>query len=82
MLVSVKVKSTRLMTNHLRKIRDLTRYGIQVTHTIPVIVPTNQYNEFHLHTKASKSGHPLDSPGKEHLQPQGEPTVVEGIGVK
>lgn len=79
MLVSLKVKSIRLMTNNPRKIQNLTQHGIIVTDRIPIIIPPNPYNEFYLHTKAEKSGHLLDPLGKFHLQEQADRPIVEGM---
>ncbi len=79
MLVSLKVKSIRLMTNNPRKIQNLTQYGTVVTDRIPLIIPPNAHNEFYLRTKAEKSGHLLDAFGKLHLQEQADLPVVEGM---
>jgi GTP cyclohydrolase II len=79
MLMSLKVKSIRLITNNPRKIENLTQYGVKVNGRIPIIIPPNPYNEFYLHTKAEKSGHLLDTLGKLHLQEQGDRPVVDGM---
>ncbi len=79
MLQSLKVKSIRLMTNNPRKLAGLTALGIQITDRIPLIIPPNPYNQFYLQTKATKSGHLLDSDGKEHLLEQMDRPVVEGM---
>lgn len=79
MLQSLKVKSIRLMTNNPRKLAGLTALGIQITDRIPLIIPPNPYNQFYLQTKATKSGHLLDSDGKEHLLEQTDRPVVEGM---
>ena len=55
------------MTNNPRKVKDLTEHGVTVTDRISLIVPPNPHNEFYLETKASKSGHLIDSNGKERL---------------
>ena len=60
MLMSLKVKSMRLMTNNPKKINELTKYGIQINGRIPHIIPPNPYNEFYLRTKAEKSGHIME----------------------
>ena len=79
MLDSLKVKSIRLMTNNPRKINDLAAHGIQVTQRIPLVIPPNPYNQFYLETKAVKSGHLIDSHGKEHLLEQIDRPIVEGM---
>ena len=79
MLQSLKVKSIRLMTNNPRKLAGLTSLGIKITDRISLIVSPNPYNEFYLRTKATKSGHLLDSDGKEHLLEQLDRPVVEGM---
>ena len=79
MLMSLKVKSIRLMTNNPRKLNDLTRYGIQINGRIPHIMPPNPYNEFYLRTKAEKSGHLIDFKGKAHLPEQIDRPIVRGM---
>ncbi|HSQ59970.1 MAG TPA: GTP cyclohydrolase II [Acidobacteriota bacterium] len=78
MLMSLRVKSVRLMTNNPRKINDLSRFGIQITGRKPHVIPPNEHNRFYLETKALKSGHFIDFAGKPHLEEQGESVVVEG----
>ena len=60
MVHSLKVKSVRLMTNNPKKIGGLQSLGVKVTGRIPLIMPTNKYNEFYLKTKKEKSGHLLE----------------------
>ncbi|MCI0476949.1 MAG: GTP cyclohydrolase II [Anaerolineales bacterium] len=79
MLQSLKVKSIRLMTNNPRKLEGLTALGVKITDRIPLIIPPNPYNEFYLQTKAAKSGHLLDTNGKEHLLEQLDRPIVEGM---
>ncbi len=79
MLMSLKVKSIRLMTNNPRKLDDLARYGIAVNGRIPHIIPPNPYNDFYLRTKAAKSGHLIDFDGKEHLPEQHDRPIVQGM---
>lgn len=79
MLDSLKVKSIRLMTNNPSKLAGLTAYGIKITERISLIIPPNPYNEFYLKTKATKSGHMIDSQGKEHLVEQLGRPIVEGM---
>jgi GTP cyclohydrolase II len=46
---------------------------------IPHVMEANPYNRFYLETKALKSGHLIDLHGKEHLQEQADPPIVEGM---
>ena len=79
MLMSLRVKSIRLITNNPKKINDLARYGIQITGRIPHVIPPNEYNEFYLRTKAEKSGHLIDFSGKERLMDQLDRPLVKGM---
>jgi GTP cyclohydrolase II len=82
MLLSLKVRSIRLMTNNPRKIKGLEELGITVVDRIPLIIPPNPYNRFYLETKSSKSGHLLGPDGKRRLAEQMDPPVVEGMFVE
>ncbi|HEX7625115.1 MAG TPA: GTP cyclohydrolase II [Anaeromyxobacteraceae bacterium] len=77
MLASLNVSSVQLMTNNPDKIRQLEQLGIRVAARIPHVMPPNDHNRFYLETKAARSGHYIDSFGKQHLPEQGEPVVVE-----
>lgn len=79
MLMSLKIRSVRLMTNNPKKINQLTQYGIQVNGRIPHIMQPNEYNRFYLETKAAKSGHLIDFRGLEHLSEQSDRPIVEGM---
>jgi GTP cyclohydrolase II len=79
MLFSLRVKSVRLMTNNPKKIGGLEKLGVVVSDRIPLIIPPNPYNRFYLETKRDKSGHLLDSLGKEHLAEQLDRPVLEGM---
>ncbi len=79
MIDSLRIKSIRLMTNNPRKVRDLTRHGVKVADRIPLVIPPNPYNQFYLDTKATKSGHLIDTNGKERLQEQSDFPVLEGM---
>jgi GTP cyclohydrolase II len=79
MLHSLKVKSIRLMTNNPKKIGGLESLGVKVSGRIPLIIPANQYNRFYLETKREKSGHLLDTLGKERLVEQIDRPVLEGM---
>ena len=77
MLVSLNVRSIRLMTNNPNKIRQLEQHGIRITGRVPHVVPATEYNRFYLQTKASRSGHYIDFEGKHRLAEQDEPVIVE-----
>lgn len=49
----------RLMTNNPRKVKMLQDQGIDVTERVPLVTPTNRFNEHYLAVKAKKSGHLL-----------------------
>jgi GTP cyclohydrolase II len=79
MLMSLHVKSVRLITNNPKKIQQLTDYGINVSDRIPHIMEPNEYNRFYLETKAAKSGHMIDFHGHEHLQEQSDAPFMDGM---
>ena len=79
MLMSLNVKSVKLITNNPKKIQQLTDYGIHVTDRIPHVMEPNEYNRFYLETKAAKSGHMIDFHGHEHLQEQSDHPFVDGM---
>ena len=79
MLHSLKVKSIRLMTNNPKKIGGLEAIGVKVSGRVPLIIPANQYNRFYLATKKEKSGHLLDTLGKERLVEQIDRPILEGM---
>jgi 3,4-dihydroxy 2-butanone 4-phosphate synthase / GTP cyclohydrolase II len=56
-LHDLKVKSVRLMTNNPDKISQLKRFGVDVTHRVPLWVGTNPHNLAYLRTKVVKLGH-------------------------
>jgi GTP cyclohydrolase II len=39
----------------------------------------NEHNRFYLETKAARSGHYIDLEGKQHLEEQGEPVIIEEL---
>ncbi len=49
----------RLISNNPVKRAGLEGYGISIVEVIPLEIPSNQYNEFYLKTKADKMGHNL-----------------------
>jgi GTP cyclohydrolase II len=78
MLFSLHVKSIRLITNNPKKIEDLARNGVKVAGRIAHVMPANDHNRFYLETKALKSGHLIDTNGKERLAEQSDAPVIEG----
>ncbi len=79
MILSLRVKSIGLMTNNPKKISGLEKLGVKVTDRIPLVMQPNQYNRFYLETKKEKSGHLMDSLGKERLAEQLDRPVLEGM---
>jgi GTP cyclohydrolase II len=79
MLASLNVSSIRLMTNNPDKIRQLEQLGIRVVARIPHVMRPNDHNRFYLETKAARSGHYIDLDGKQHLEEQGEPVIIEEL---
>ena len=79
MLMSLHVKSIKLITNNPKKIDELKLNGIAVSGRIPHVMPPNEHNRFYLETKAVKSGHLMDLNGKVHLPEQSDYPVVEGM---
>ncbi|MDN3712791.1 GTP cyclohydrolase II [Paracoccus cavernae] len=51
--------TVRLMTNNPRKVTTLESHGITVAERVPLVTPTNRFNEHYLAIKADKSGHLL-----------------------
>jgi GTP cyclohydrolase II len=79
MLLSMGVRSVRLITNNPEKIRQLAQHGVAVGGRIPHVIPPNEHNRFYLETKARRSGHLIDFDGKPRLAEQSDRVVVEGM---
>ena len=77
MLLSLGLRSVRLITNNPEKIKQLTQYGVTVSGRIPHLIPPNEHNRFYLETKERRSGHVLDLE-KRRLEEQSDATVVGG----
>ena len=75
MLASLNIGSVRLMTNNPRKIEELEKLGTEVSGRIPHVIPATEWNRFYLETKANRSGHKIEFPGK--LPEQDDPVIVE-----
>jgi len=76
MIQSLGVVSVRLMTNNPEKIAQLTEHRVEVAGRVPHLIPPNEHNRFYLETKASRSGHWIDSFGKGHLPEQSDRVLV------
>ena len=60
MLLSMGIKSIRLMTNNPKKMDGLRRHGVDVEDRIPHIMQPEEHNTKYLQTKMKKSGHLLE----------------------
>jgi 3,4-dihydroxy 2-butanone 4-phosphate synthase/GTP cyclohydrolase II len=58
-LADMGLHKIRLITNNPKKVIGLEGYGIEVTETVPVIIPPNPHNRHYLETKQKKMGHML-----------------------
>ena len=58
-LVQLKIKDVRLITNNPKKVEHLQNLGINVTKRIPIKINPNKHNKKYLDTKSKKSGHIL-----------------------
>jgi len=59
MLKALEVKSVRVMTNNLRKVNGLEKYGVKVNKRKGIEVDSNENNLRYLKTKKTKLGHIL-----------------------
>jgi len=58
-LRDLNVKKMRLITNNPVKRAGLEGYGLEITETVPIVIPPNKYNERYLKTKQERMGHDL-----------------------
>ncbi len=58
-LRNLNVKKMRLITNNPVKRAGLEGYGLEITETVPIVIPPNKYNERYLKTKQERMGHDL-----------------------
>src|SRR5512133_175315 len=72
MLLGLRVRSVRLMTNNPQKVGQLTQHGVTVSGRIPHVLPSNPHNRFYLETKAKRSGHFIDFGGVPRLDEQSD----------
>ena len=62
-LEDMKIGSIQLLTNNPRKIRRLEALGVEISETVPMVVPkTNQYNHRYLVAKHERMAHTNLSP--------------------
>lgn len=59
MLLDLKIKRMRLITNNPRKISGLEMYGLDIAERVPLIFPGTEHNVHYLNTKKEKLGHLL-----------------------
>lgn len=77
MILSLGIKSVRLLTNNPEKMSQLTGHGVDVADRVPHLIPPNEHNRFYLETKAERSGHWIDFSGKPHLEEQSDRVLVK-----
>lgn len=58
-LMNMKVKKIKLLSNNPTKKAGLEGYGIKIIKTIPLEIKSNRYNHLYLRTKRDKMGHSL-----------------------
>ncbi len=56
-LVELGMKKIELLTNNPSKIEGLSRYGVEVSQRIPLVLPPHEHNVDYLSTKRDKMGH-------------------------
>jgi 3,4-dihydroxy 2-butanone 4-phosphate synthase/GTP cyclohydrolase II len=59
MLKDLNITKIRLITNNPRKIEGLDMNGIEIVETVPIQLPTGEYNQKYMKTKKEKLGHLL-----------------------
>ena len=58
-LLSLGIKSIRLLTNNPKKLVGLEGYGLQITERVPIVMPPAEHNRRYLRTKQKRMGHLL-----------------------
>ncbi|MGH2341755.1 GTP cyclohydrolase II [Segnochrobactraceae bacterium EtOH-i3] len=77
MLMALGWRRVTLLTNNPLKIAALEAEGIEVTGRLPVITRPTAENRTYLATKASRSGHWLDQPGRDVTRPGDHLTLAK-----
>jgi GTP cyclohydrolase II len=80
MLMSLDVRSVRVMTNNPNKLEQLKGYGITVAGRIPHVLPPNEHNRFYLETKAKRSGHIINFCAVPNLSEQSDSATPPKAG--
>ncbi len=58
-LYQLGVRKIKLLTNNPKKVAGLGGYGLEIVERVPILVETNEVNEFYMRTKEEKMGHIL-----------------------
>lgn len=56
-LADLGVKTLRLLTNNPSKVYGLREFGLEIMERVPIQIPSQNFDEFYLHTKQEKMGH-------------------------
>lgn len=59
-LYDLGVRKIKLLTNNPKKVKGLGGYGLEVVERVPILVKSNEMNEFYMRTKSEKMGHILN----------------------
>lgn len=62
-LLDLRIKSMRLLTNNPKKVLALQRYGLEVTEQVPMAVKETPHNRHYLEIKREKLGHLIPEEG-------------------
>jgi len=76
MLMSLDVRSVRVMTNNPNKLDQLNGYGITVAGRIPHVLPPNEHNRFYVEAKAKRSGHIINFGAETRLPEQSDAGIA------
>jgi 3,4-dihydroxy 2-butanone 4-phosphate synthase/GTP cyclohydrolase II len=59
-LADLGLTKIKILTNNPKKVIGLESYGLEITETVPLIIPPTPYNEGYLKVKKAKLGHVLE----------------------